>query len=266
MSSTDIQKHDWEGTGIVPPRRLGALLTDIRTNRGLTLEEIAERSNGMLSIATLASVERGTTYVTDEDLEWLTDLYGVETASLVPSRSKLVIDLDERRLSMGDSRRVRLHKDASRQEVLARYLAMVYSMRGIEPGTPVTLRVDDLDVLGTALSLNPRDAAELLHGLMGDPDQLVSTRHRQLTRKVLVPAAGILVALVGVGALVLVERGSAGASDSRPAPVVSSHEAPDPVSGAIAESPVTGLINIGQAVIQERNADGTPGPVQVREG
>lgn len=265
MSSTAIQRHDWEGAGVVPPRRLGALLTEARSDKGLTLEEIVERSDGRLSITTLASVERGTTYVTEEQLEWLTDLYDIETASLVPSRSQLVIDLEDRRLGIEDRRSVRIHKQDGSTEVLARYLAMVYSMRHVEPGTPVTLRVDDLDVLGEALSVNPRDVASHLHRLMADPEDLISTRHGQLARKVLVPAAGILVALVAAGSLVLVDRGASNTARPPAAPI--SQPATTAVPSAVMlSSPVSGLVSVGQAVIQERNADGTPGPVQVREG
>jgi hypothetical protein len=71
-----------------------------------------------------------------------------------------------------------------------------------------------------------------------------------LRRKVLVPAAGILVALLGATALVLVQ--SHGASgEIHPTTQVTANPAP---------------VAVGSAVVQTRNADGSPGPVQVRNG
>lgn len=241
MGSTEIEKHDWQRTGLVPPRRLGALLSSARAGNRLTLEEIVERSDGAFSLATLASVERGTTYVTESELRWLAELYGIETSRLVPSRSQLVIDLDDGVMSVPEHRKVKVGKEAGRHEVLTRYLAMVYAMRNIEPGTHITLRLDDLDVLGSALHLRPADAAADLETLMSDPGEAVSTRKAILQRKLLVPAAGVLVALVTAGALVLVEHKADAATN--PAP-----------------------ISVGTAAVQERNVDGTPGAIQVRNG
>jgi hypothetical protein len=145
-------------------------------------------------------------------------------------------------LTVADHRKVKVGREAGRQEVLSRYLAMVYSMRGIDPGTHITLRLDDLDVLGSALHLRPRDAAADLEALMDDPGEIVSERVSILRSKLLVPAAGILVALLTAGTLVLVEQ-RAGADAGTPAPV-----------------------SISTAAVQARNPDGTPGPVQVRNG
>jgi hypothetical protein len=143
-------------------------------------------------------------------------------------------------LSVADRRKVKVGREAGRQEVLSRYLAMVYSMRGIDPGTYITLRLDDLDVLGAALHLRPADAAADLKVLMADPGEMVSERVSVLRTKLLVPAAGVLVALLTAGTLVLVEQ-KAGASPTKPAPV-----------------------SISTAAVQGRNADGSPGAVQVR--
>jgi transcriptional regulator with XRE-family HTH domain len=241
VGTTDIEKHDWQRNGLVPPRRLGTLLSRARSANGLTLDDIVQRSDGAFSMSTLASVERGTTYVTESELRWLAELYGIETSQLVPSRSQLVIDLDDGVLGVQSHRRVKINKDAGRQEVLTRYLAMVYAMREIEPGTYITLRVDDLDVLGSALHLRPADAAADLHALMADPSDLVSNRFAMLQRKLLVPAAGVLVALIAAGSLVLVEN-RASAADSVKSPV-----------------------SVGTAVVQQRNPDGTPGAIEVRD-
>ena len=204
MGITDIDKHDWSRGGLVPPRRLGALLSSARAANGLTLEDVVHRADGVFSLAALASIERGTTYLTDSELRWLADLYGIETTGLVPSRSKLVIDLDDGVLQVPDHRRVKVDHHAGRDEVLSRYLAMVYSMRHIDPGTRITLRVDDLETLGRALGDGPSHLTADLQALMMDDHGLVNDRFELLRRKILVPAAGILVALLGATSLVLV--------------------------------------------------------------
>lgn len=266
MSSTDIVKHDWESGGLVPPRRLGALLSTVRSEKGLTLEEIVERAGGAFSHATLASVERGTTYVTDEELAWLAGLYEVEASCLVPARSKLVIDLESGRIEVPDHRPSKVGRGADRDEVLSRYLAMVYSMRQIEPGTTVSLRIDDLDVLGRALEADPMGLAVDLESLMEDPTGVVARRVAMLHRRLLIPAAGVLVALVGSISLVMVQR--AGAADKVTPKVSSSHSATTGDAGGPDTKTNTTVneseVEIGTAVVQERDADGAPGAVEVR--
>ena len=58
---------DWESGSLIPSRRLGALLSNARAAKGFTLEDLAARSNGRFTLATLSSIERGTRDVSDED-------------------------------------------------------------------------------------------------------------------------------------------------------------------------------------------------------
>lgn len=253
MSSQGL--NDWERGSMIPPRRLGALLSDARAKQGNTLEDLAERSNGRFSLAALSSIERGSRDVSDEDARKLATIYGLESTSLVPPRSKLVVDLSEGLLTV-DDRSLRVGRSSpSRDEVLARYLTLVYSMRRLEPGAPLTLRVDDLDVLGRALRVGSRTLETDLESLMAHPEQLLGWRSRLLKRRVLIPAAGVMVALLGVGALVLVQGPQSAEAGTNPSVAV-------PAATATAPVPV----DIGSAVVQERNADGTPGPVVVRNG
>ena len=193
--------------------------------------------------------------VSDEDARKLATIYGLESTSLVPPRSKLIVDLSEGLLTV-DDRSLRVGRSSpSRDEVLARYLTLVYSMRRLEPGAPLTLRVDDLDVLGRALRVGSRTLETDLESLMAHPEQLLGWRSRLLKRRVLIPAAGVMVALLGVGALVLVQGPQSAEAGTNPSVAV-------PAATATAPVPV----DIGSAVVQERNADGTPGPVVVRNG
>jgi len=246
---------DWERGSLIPPRRLGALLSDARARRGFTLEDLAERSNGRFSLAALSSIERGTRDVSDEDAAKLASIYELEATSLVPPRSKLIVDLNEGLLAV-DDRSLRVGRSSpSRDEVLSRYLTLVYSMRRLEPGAPMTLRVDDLDVLGRALRVGSHTLEADLESLMAHPDQLLGWRSRLLKRRVLIPAAGVMVALLGVGALILVQG-------PQPADAGSNLPTSSQDPGAAVAVPT----DIGAAVVQERLPDGTPGPVVVRHG
>src|SRR5436853_7499948 len=70
--------EDWEQVSLVPKRRLGALLSSARVERGLTLDEVAGRAGASFSLATLASIERGTRACSDVELRTLSQLYGLE--------------------------------------------------------------------------------------------------------------------------------------------------------------------------------------------
>ena len=254
----ELLPDPWEHAGLIPPRRLGALLSESRSRQGATLADVAEASNGRFSFATLASVERGTTALTEKELSKVAELYGVQADSLIPTRSRLVVDLEEGRMWVAQTRhKARLDGRSTTHDVLARYLSMVYCMREIDPGTKITLRVEDLDVLGAALSTGVDRVAADLEALMDDPDGTVSWRARLLRRSVLIPAAGLLVAFSGIGALILTQ-----ASD--PTPAGASEPATATAGGTGDVAPGPDDVRIGTAVVQERNADGTPGPITER--
>ena len=255
----DVLPDPWELAGLIPPRRLGALLSESRATKGLTLADMALESEGRFSLSALASIERGTTPVFGPDLEEVVELYGLESTNLVPTRSKLVVDLEEGRMWVAETRhRTKVGRQATRQDVLARYLSMVYCMRGIDPGTHITLRNEDLDVLGASLGTGLGRIVSDLEALMEDPGGRITWRSRLLKKSVLVPAAGLLVAFCGAGALVLTSGSDAGATESDPAATTT-----DVGDHATVEDggQLAGELRLGPAVVQERNADGSPGPV-----
>lgn len=210
---------------------------------------MAERSDGTFDVATLSRIERGVIDLTDPELALVAELYHVGTVEVIPSRSRLVVDREEGVIEVPEAgRRARLDPRADRDEVLARYLALVYSMRGALPGTALSIRADDLEVLGRSLEVASEIVAADLDRLMAEPNGLADRRHRLLRRRVLVPAAGVLVAVVGAASLVMVQRNDAGATQP------TSTDAPA----------VTVPVSVGTAVVQERLPDGTPGPITVR--
>jgi len=114
----------------------------------------------------------------------------------------------------------------------------------------VPLRTPDLEILGSALD-RPADLleAELLQ-MMVDGADLVQPRMLRLRNRILIPAVGLIVAATTVGLLVLVTNDS----DAAPAQGRDGVNAPTAVE-----------TEIGNAVVQERLPDGTPGPVQTRD-
>lgn len=249
-----MTESEWERVSLVPRRRLGALLSHARVAKGLTLDEVAGRAGDQFSTGTLASVERGTRDCSDAELRTLSQLYSLEATSLVPSRSQLVIDFDDRMLSVEDHHTKLGRSPRDREDVLSRYLAMVYSMRQVEPGHRIPLRVDDLDVLGRALHVGTQTLAADLTSLMSNPRDAVGWRSRALRRRVLIPAAGVLVAVCAAGSLVLVSSHSEGTFTH-----VSST-----TQVAVAHNITPLNAHIGSAVVQVRGADGSESPVVTR--
>ena len=241
---------------LVPPRRLGRLLAEARLERGLTVADVSEEIGGALDEIELLEVETGRRALGDQDLKTLTELYGLKTSSMVPSRSRLVIDLEEGVIE-ADGSTTELPDEGSaagREDVLSKYLALVYSMRGQEPGTTITLRLGDLDVLAEALDSDRRTVEDELVALMVTTPEPVKKRFRLLRGRTVVPVVGVLVASTTAGALVLTDAKESSATEADRAAV----EQPAP------ESTVTPTVVIDDAAFQERLDDGTPGPVQVR--
>ncbi|HNH95812.1 MAG TPA: helix-turn-helix transcriptional regulator [Microthrixaceae bacterium] len=243
---------------LVPPRRLGRLLSEARLEKGLTVAEVSEEMGGSLDEIDLLEIETGRRAISESDLKTLSELYGVRTSSMVPSRSQLVIDLDEGLITADGSRTELPDHDtaAGREEVLSKYLALVYSMRGQEPGTTVTLRLGDLDVLAEALDSDRRTVEDELLSLMVARPEPVKKRFRLLRGRTVVPVVGVLVASTTAGALVFDVDDSSAAT---PTPGV---EEP----AALAPSAELPRVIIDDAAFQERMEDGSPGPVQVRLG
>ncbi len=196
-----------------------------------------------------ATVEAGGATLDESLVRWLTDLYGVEAGLLVPARSRLIIDLDEGHVALGERRFAidGVEPDA----ILTNYLALVYSLRGLPVGTPIPLRNVDLTVLSDALRIPSRDLSMSLGRMMSSDTDMVREHARGLHRRLVVPVAGILVGLTAIGGLLLVRSDTAGANGG--SPVTSG-----PALGAAAQVPVA----IGDAVVMERSSTADTGASQ----
>ena len=185
-------------TSLVPPRRLGTLLRQARVASGLELAELAAGSE--LSLVELDDIEHGRGDLDAVSLTELTRLYGVDDSGLVPERTQLVIDLDEGRIAVS-------HADvdvaAGPDAILARYLALVYRLRGLPVGTPLHLRDVDLDVLSSALFVEAAEVERRLRRLMFDESE-VARDQRRIRHQLVLPLAGVVIAATSIGILVLV--------------------------------------------------------------
>jgi len=141
-------------------RALGARLRAIRTQQGLSLHGVEEKSEGRWKAVVVGSYERGDRAVTVQRLAELADFYGVPVQALLPDAAptgssepppKLVLDL-ERLQSV----------PAEKAGPLARYAATIQGQRGDYNGKVLSIRTDDLRTLAVIYDVPPAVLAEQL--------------------------------------------------------------------------------------------------------
>ena len=185
---------------LVPPARLGALMVERRTAQGLDVAEMARRSNGMFTPTYLENAERGRVALDDRVIGHLVGLYEVNAGPVIPQRSELILDIDRQQLSVGDTA---VQFDSMHAEdVLQRYVSLIYVLRGLEPGADLVLRDRDLEVLATSLGYTEAGIRTEIQGLIEAPDSV--QRAKAVGRGRMIAAAGLMVGLTAVGTLVLV--------------------------------------------------------------
>lgn len=185
---------------LVPPRRLGLLLREQRLAAGHTIDDLAADARVGLRPSELDDAEHGRLPLDDAVVARLAAVYGVDPGELAPDRSRLVIDLDEGLLLVGD-RHDPIPDEATPQLILGRYLGLIQMLRAWTPGDPLPLRSADLEVLASSLGLDVGTVEDRLRALVvqGDDSRILGLR-----RRFFLPAAGLLVGSTVAGALVLV--------------------------------------------------------------
>jgi transcriptional regulator with XRE-family HTH domain len=188
--------------GLVPHRRLGAMLAQRREMHGYELSDMARRSMGQFSVADLEAIEAGSMILDDAKIEALSLIY--EFNSMPPSahRSRLIIADDE---DLPTS----LSPDDFTEElvlsVLQRYVALLYLMRSKPVGELLQVRADDAQMLGLAFNRTESDITALLERIMVHDTEVVQMYADRMRRRLVVPAAGMLVGPTPLGMLVLVK-------------------------------------------------------------
>lgn len=190
---------------LVPPARLARLLVQTREASGRALDDIAAATGGRFDMTALHAVEAGHRTVDDEDLRVLGEAYGVDLGEIPVQRTKLLVDPDEGLLVVGGTRR--RFKPSGDEELLMRYLALVYKMREARLGVPISPRSGDLEVLASVLGCSPDEVRERLITMMSERVGELQKIDRSLARRVVVPVLGVVVAASTVGGLLLVRSG-----------------------------------------------------------
>jgi transcriptional regulator with XRE-family HTH domain len=143
-------------------KALGARLRAIRTQQGLSLHGVEEKSQGRWKAVVVGSYERGDRAVTVQRLSELADFYGVPVNELLPEghatpaaepASRLIIDLEQ--LSA---------VPADKAAPLARYAATIQSQRGDYNGRVLSIRQEDLRSLAVIYDASPGALTEQLIG------------------------------------------------------------------------------------------------------
>ena len=141
-------------------KALGARLRAIRTQQGLSLHGVEEKSQGRWKAVVVGSYERGDRAVTVQRLAELADFYGVPVQELLPGGTpnaasepppRLVIDLE------------RLQQvPTEKAGPLIRYAATIQSQRGDYNGKVLSIRQEDLRTLAVIYDQSPSILTEQL--------------------------------------------------------------------------------------------------------
>lgn len=137
-------------------KTLGQRLRAIRSQQGLSLQGVEQKSGGRWKAVVVGSYERGDRAVTVARLAELAAFYNVPLSELLPSApavtttsqapagSRVVIDLQ------------RLHRLPQRAAApLARYAAAIQSQRGDYNGRVLSIRTEDLRSLSVIYDQQP---------------------------------------------------------------------------------------------------------------
>ncbi|MHB1615202.1 MAG: transcriptional regulator BldD [Actinomycetes bacterium] len=150
-------------------KALGARLRAIRTQQGLSLHGVEEKSKGRWKAVVIGSYERGDRAVTVQRMAELAEFYGVPVSELLPDAApgaaaepapRLILDLE--RISA---------IPAEKAGPLARYTSTIQAQRGDYNGRVLSIRQDDLRTLAVIYDQSPSSLTEQLitWGVL-DPD------------------------------------------------------------------------------------------------
>ena len=127
-------------------KALGARLRAIRTQQGLSLHGVEEKSKGRWKAVVVGSYERGDRAVTVQRLAELADFYGVPVAELLPDGGAGAAAEPPPRARPRPGAAVAT-SPAEKAGPLARYAATIQSQRGDYNGRVLSIRQDDLRAL-----------------------------------------------------------------------------------------------------------------------
>ncbi len=185
-------------------RALGARLREVRTQQGLSLQGVEDKSVGRWKAVVIGSYERGDRAVSVQKLAELASFYGIPIAELLPGArpvrggepaTKVVLNLE--RLSQ---------LPLEQAGPLARYVATIQSQRGDYNGRQLSIRSEDLKTLAIIYDVTAGELTDQLisWGVLApharpSRDELVEQLHAALSRRALLEQAkGVLAERTGL--------------------------------------------------------------------
>ncbi len=142
-------------------KALGARLRAIRTQQGLSLHGVEEKSNGRWKAVVVGSYERGDRAVTVQRLAELAEFYGVPVAELLPEGASVVAALEPTARIILDLEQLQ-QMPAEQAAPLARYAATIQSQRGDYNGRVLSIRHEDMRSLAVIFDQSPSTLTEQL--------------------------------------------------------------------------------------------------------
>lgn len=143
-------------------KALGERLRRIRLQKGMSLQDVQQSSNGEWKAAVVGAYERGDRNVTVARLSVLADFYGVPVSEVLPeetivgsgameARRRVVLDLES------------LERVPERErDPLARFTSAIQVQRGDFNGRVLTIRQDDLMSLALIYQTTAEDFSQRL--------------------------------------------------------------------------------------------------------
>ena len=141
-------------------KTLGARLRAIRTQQGLSLHGVEEKSRGRWKAVVVGSYERGDRSVTVQKLAELAEFYGVPVNELLPEREAVIAVEQSPRIVIDLERLATVPREQGAP--LARYAATIQSQRGDYNGRVLSIRHEDLRSLAVIYDATPTSLTEQL--------------------------------------------------------------------------------------------------------
>ncbi|MDQ1631564.1 MAG: hypothetical protein QOC80_1536, partial [Frankiaceae bacterium] len=135
-------------------------LRSIRTQQGLSLHGVEEKSQGRWKAVVVGSYERGDRAVTVQRLSELAEFYSVPVNELLPEREAVIAVEQSPRIVIDLEKLATVPRDQGAP--LARYAATIQSQRGDYNGRVLSIRHEDLRSLAVIYDATPTSLTEQL--------------------------------------------------------------------------------------------------------
>jgi len=136
---------------------VGEKLRRMRQERGLSLQEVCDRSGGSFVVSTLSAYERGKRSLSLERLSELASIYGQSPTSILDIESEP--DFQQRSITSNGPLRISLQSlerlDPEERRPLETYLTFLRQLRNDPSRELLTIRKEDLVYLSSLYGVRP---------------------------------------------------------------------------------------------------------------